>query len=144
MARTRCRAAFTPPSDTAAAGSGDPSQNERELRHVVCALQGFFRSITLGSTDSIQDLLRLLTLWFRYGHELKVEAAERAAEVAEAVAAEAEERANGLAAPIGLLLRELNACLAGRGMDEASREGGTWLVDCLVGWVVGRLGGGRG
>ena len=41
----------------------------------MCALQGFFRSITLGSSDSIQDLLRLLTLWFRYGGEPLVEQA---------------------------------------------------------------------
>ena len=51
------------------------SQSERVLAHVVAALHGFFRSITLGSSDSIQDLLRLLTLWFRYGGEPEVEQA---------------------------------------------------------------------
>ena len=53
----------------------DAEQSERVLRHVVAALQGFFRSIALGSSDSIQDLLRLLTLWFRYGGDSRVESA---------------------------------------------------------------------
>ena len=52
---------------------------ERQLEHVVHALKGFFRSITLrasrGSEHALQDLLRLLTLWFRYGGEQQVEAA---------------------------------------------------------------------
>ena len=53
-----------------------PTRNlDRELQHVVSALVGFFRSITLRSDDSQQDLLRLLTLWFRYGRYPQVEAA---------------------------------------------------------------------
>jgi FKBP12-rapamycin complex-associated protein len=35
--------------------------------HVVPAIQGFFRSIALSTTSSLQDTLRLLTLWFDYG-----------------------------------------------------------------------------
>ncbi|KAF2748222.1 hypothetical protein M011DRAFT_467267 [Sporormia fimetaria CBS 119925] len=35
--------------------------------HVVPALHGFFRSIALSSTSSLQDTLRLLTLWFSHG-----------------------------------------------------------------------------
>lgn len=35
--------------------------------HVVPAIQGFFRSIALSSTSSLQDTLRLLTLWFSHG-----------------------------------------------------------------------------
>lgn len=34
----------------------------------VPALQGFVRSISLSSGSSLQDALRLLTLWFDYGH----------------------------------------------------------------------------
>lgn len=35
--------------------------------HVVPAIQGFFRSIALSEQKSLQDTLRLLTLWFKYG-----------------------------------------------------------------------------
>ncbi|KAI4644804.1 uncharacterized protein J4E78_009623 [Alternaria triticimaculans] len=35
--------------------------------HVIPAIQGFFKSIALSSTSSLQDTLRLLTLWFSYG-----------------------------------------------------------------------------
>ena len=37
------------------------------LKHVVPAIQGFFKSIALSSTSSLQDTLRLLTLWFAHG-----------------------------------------------------------------------------
>lgn len=41
-------------------------------RHVEAAVKGYFRSIAYASTskggdDSLQDILRLLTLWFNYG-----------------------------------------------------------------------------
>ena len=29
---------------------------------------GFFRSISLQNQEALQDTLRLLTLWFKYGH----------------------------------------------------------------------------
>jgi FKBP12-rapamycin complex-associated protein len=35
--------------------------------HVVPAIHGFFKSIALSSTNSLQDTLRLLTLWFSHG-----------------------------------------------------------------------------
>lgn len=35
--------------------------------HVVPAIQGFFKSIALTSASSLQDTLRLLTLWFAHG-----------------------------------------------------------------------------
>jgi serine/threonine-protein kinase mTOR len=34
---------------------------------VTCVAPGFFRSIALRSENSLQDTLRLLTLWFKYG-----------------------------------------------------------------------------
>ncbi|KAF7324662.1 Serine/threonine-protein kinase TOR [Mycena kentingensis (nom. inval.)] len=38
--------------------------------HVVQSITGFFKSIALRSEDALQDTLRLLTLWFKYGaHE---------------------------------------------------------------------------
>ncbi|KAI5794446.1 armadillo-type protein [Peziza echinospora] len=46
--------------------------------HVVPAVQGFFRSISLSNGSSLQDTLRLLTLWFAYGghHEVNVAVTE--------------------------------------------------------------------
>ena len=50
-------------------------------RHVAPAISGFFRSIALGGSTprdmggALQDILRLLTLWFNYGHLPEVEAA---------------------------------------------------------------------
>ncbi|PCH07029.1 hypothetical protein PENOC_021340 [Penicillium occitanis (nom. inval.)] len=40
--------------------------------HVLPAIRGFFRSISLSSTSSLQDTLRLLTLWFTYGGDTDV------------------------------------------------------------------------
>lgn len=36
-------------------------------RHVVPAIKGFFHSISLSKESSLQDTLRLLTLWFTFG-----------------------------------------------------------------------------
>ncbi|KAI5778883.1 armadillo-type protein [Geopyxis carbonaria] len=43
--------------------------------HVIPAVQGFFRSISLSSGSSLQDTLRLLTLWFTHGGASEVNAA---------------------------------------------------------------------
>ena len=43
--------------------------------HVVPAVKAFFRSISLAGDQALQDVLRLLTLWFTYGHLTEVEAA---------------------------------------------------------------------
>lgn len=43
--------------------------------HVVPAIQGFFKSISLYSASSLQDTLRLLTLWFAHGNHHDVTAA---------------------------------------------------------------------
>ncbi|KAF2235412.1 phosphatidylinositol 3-kinase tor2 [Viridothelium virens] len=42
------------------------------VEYVVPAIEGFFKSIALSSTSSLQDTLRLLTLWFAHGgyHEV--------------------------------------------------------------------------
>lgn len=40
--------------------------------YVVPAVQGFFRSIALSKGNSLQDTLRLLTLWFKYGYHDQV------------------------------------------------------------------------
>ena len=42
------------------------------VSYVVPAIKGFFRSIALTSTSSLQDTLRLLTLWFTHGHQHEV------------------------------------------------------------------------
>ena len=43
--------------------------------HVVPAITGFFRSIALASSSSLQDTLRLLTLWFAHGGDTEVNTA---------------------------------------------------------------------
>ena len=40
--------------------------------HVVPAVRGFFKSIALSSASSLQDTLRLLTLWFAHGSDQEV------------------------------------------------------------------------
>eukprot|EP00842_Homolaphlyctis_polyrhiza_P006138 jgi/Hompol1/6525/HPOL_002279-RA len=42
------------------------------VAHVVPSVQGFFRSIALSKGNSLQDTLRLLTLWFKYGYQQDV------------------------------------------------------------------------
>ena len=46
-------------------------------QYVVPAVRGFFRSIALGRERALQDILRLLTLWFKYGEGAEVDAAVR-------------------------------------------------------------------
>ncbi|PHH64484.1 hypothetical protein CDD81_4559 [Ophiocordyceps australis] len=43
--------------------------------HVVPAIEGFFKSIALSAGSSLQDTLRLLTLWFTHGGSSEVTAA---------------------------------------------------------------------
>lgn len=43
--------------------------------HVIPAVRGFFKSIALSSTSSLQDTLRLLTLWFAHGGDPDVDKA---------------------------------------------------------------------
>ncbi|KXN68608.1 hypothetical protein CONCODRAFT_9086, partial [Conidiobolus coronatus NRRL 28638] len=43
--------------------------------YVVPAVHGFFQSISLSSGNSLQDTLRLLTLWFEYGSYSNVNSA---------------------------------------------------------------------
>eukprot|EP00742_Colponemidia_sp_Colp-10_P007030 GILJ01007544.1.p1 GENE.GILJ01007544.1~~GILJ01007544.1.p1 ORF type:complete len:2402 (-),score=355.14 GILJ01007544.1:281-6541(-) len=43
--------------------------------YLVPAVRGFFRSIALGRSRALQDILRLLTLWFKHGSRKDVEAA---------------------------------------------------------------------
>ncbi|XP_038222262.1 serine/threonine-protein kinase mTOR [Zerene cesonia] len=49
--------------------SGDvKSSTEYIQMYTVPAVEGFFKSINLSHGSSLQDTLRLLTLWFDYGH----------------------------------------------------------------------------
>lgn len=45
--------------------------------HVGPALDGFFRTVALAPQDSLQHLLRVLTLWFKHGHMVEVEVRAR-------------------------------------------------------------------
>ncbi|XP_030383558.1 serine/threonine-protein kinase Tor [Scaptodrosophila lebanonensis] len=55
-------------------GDGEYSAKDRLIiqQYAVPAVQGFFRSISLIKGNSLQDTLRLLTLWFDYGHDSEV------------------------------------------------------------------------
>ncbi|KAF9116461.1 phosphatidylinositol kinase- protein kinase tor1 [Mortierella sp. AM989] len=44
------------------------------LPYVIPSVKGFFRSIALSAGNSLQDTLRLLTLWFKFGHRADVSA----------------------------------------------------------------------
>ncbi|KAJ0174518.1 hypothetical protein K1T71_009626 [Dendrolimus kikuchii] len=51
-------------------GNGQSTENDSEYIHfhTVPAVEGFFKSINLSHGSSLQDTLRLLTLWFDYGY----------------------------------------------------------------------------
>ena len=55
-----------------AQGSSDPVPPEIFSGHIVPAVKAFFQSIALSPGNSLQDTLRLLTLWFRYGYHPEV------------------------------------------------------------------------
>jgi FKBP12-rapamycin complex-associated protein len=46
--------------------------DDKLTAYAIPAIQGFFKSISLSKGNFIQDTLRLLTLWFRYGHQSDV------------------------------------------------------------------------
>ncbi|KAI1329513.1 TOR kinase [Xylariaceae sp. FL0255] len=50
-------------------------ESTKVISHVVPAVTGFFKSIALSSGSSLQDTLRLLTLWFAHGGSGEVNAA---------------------------------------------------------------------
>jgi serine/threonine-protein kinase mTOR len=55
-------------------------QNTRHPKidaHIQPAITGFVKSVALAPYDNLQDLLRLLTLWFKYGAKKEAEAAMR-------------------------------------------------------------------
>lgn len=43
--------------------------------YIIPAVEGFLKSISLSPGNSLQDTLRLLTLWFTYGYSSGVTAA---------------------------------------------------------------------
>ncbi|KAF2860296.1 TOR1 phosphatidylinositol 3-kinase [Piedraia hortae CBS 480.64] len=51
----------------ASKGEGEEVPQQLVAAHVVPAIKGFFKSIALSSMSSLQDTLRLLTLWFAHG-----------------------------------------------------------------------------
>ncbi|KAG5944989.1 hypothetical protein E4U53_006777 [Claviceps sorghi] len=60
-----------------ASNEGQPSRADQTVvvEHVVPAIQGFFKSIALSAGSSLQDTLRLLTLWFAQGGAPEVNSA---------------------------------------------------------------------
>lgn len=53
---------------------GQSSRADLLSIHLGPALDGFFRTVALAPQDSLQHLLRVLTLWFKHGHMMEVEA----------------------------------------------------------------------
>ena len=51
------------------------AEQARIVEHVVPAVRGFFKSIALSEGSSLQDTLRLLTLWFAHGGSIDVNSA---------------------------------------------------------------------
>ncbi|KAF9929593.1 phosphatidylinositol kinase- protein kinase tor1 [Linnemannia zychae] len=49
-----------------------PAAANQVYPYVVPSVTGFFRSIALSDGNSLQDTLRLLTLWFKFGHRKEV------------------------------------------------------------------------
>ncbi|ORY05502.1 FAT-domain-containing protein [Neocallimastix californiae] len=45
------------------------------IEYVKPSIFGFFKSIALSKSNSLQDTLRLITLWFKYGYNVEVNAA---------------------------------------------------------------------
>ncbi|KAI9341687.1 FAT domain-containing protein [Obelidium mucronatum] len=45
------------------------------ISHVVPSIKGFFHSIALSKDSSLQDVLRLTTLWFKYGYSQDINGA---------------------------------------------------------------------
>ncbi|CAO3668466.1 unnamed protein product [Umbelopsis vinacea] len=54
---------------------GETMPNNVVEQHIVPAVQGFFWSIALSKESSLQDTLRLLTLWFKYAYHPDVSTA---------------------------------------------------------------------
>lgn len=54
-------------SDSPSVNSSNIVPMELVQRHVIPSIKGFFHSIALSNSNSLQDTLRLLTLWFRFG-----------------------------------------------------------------------------
>ena len=87
--------ASAPPSGPAAQAPPPPSSFNHHAAvtsHAVAAVKGFFRSIALGRSRLkayiLQDLLRLLTLWFNHGENPPVRAALEAGLVSKSVSME--------------------------------------------------------
>lgn len=61
----------------AAKNDGEASREDQKsiIAHVVPAIEGFFKSISFSAGSSLQDTLRLLTLWFTHGGNAEVNTA---------------------------------------------------------------------
>ncbi|KAG4088925.1 FAT-domain-containing protein [Neocallimastix lanati (nom. inval.)] len=56
--------------------ANDNNVSAKELiDYVKPSIFGFFKSIALSKSNSLQDTLRLITLWFKYGYNVEVNAA---------------------------------------------------------------------
>lgn len=71
---------FSPVATSTSSATSSQAQRSWSLppevvkANLIPAIIGFFRSIALNPGQNLQDILRLLTLWFDYGHEPTVQA----------------------------------------------------------------------
>eukprot|EP01127_Copromyxa_protea_P022122 TRINITY_DN7809_c0_g1_i1.p1 TRINITY_DN7809_c0_g1~~TRINITY_DN7809_c0_g1_i1.p1 ORF type:complete len:2505 (+),score=361.67 TRINITY_DN7809_c0_g1_i1:42-7556(+) len=52
-------------------------QDHRLFLHLLPAINGFIRSISLAKSENVQDTLGLLTLWFNFGYKKEIDKAVR-------------------------------------------------------------------
>ena len=59
----------------ALANQNQAEKSKNAISYITAAIEGYIKSITLGPSHAsvLQDILRLLTLWFLHGHDPKVE-----------------------------------------------------------------------
>lgn len=118
--------AQVPAPDAQLSAEEATAQAQQLVQHVVPAVQGFFRAISLRSAinaNSLQDTLRLLTLWFEYGGEPRVQKALK--QVRErAAAAAVKGRADSIC-----------VCRATQGFEMLSID--TWLQ--VIPQIIARL-----
>lgn len=58
--------------ELASRNTNPPVKTNEYITYTVLAVEGFFKSIKLSKGSSLQDTLRLLTLWFEYGQWTEV------------------------------------------------------------------------
>jgi serine/threonine-protein kinase mTOR len=76
LTRSRFSSLSDTPTPVSAAARSDKALEESLMKHAEAAVRGFFKSISLSvRSETLQDTLRVLTLWFKHGGEKRIETA---------------------------------------------------------------------